>query len=384
MANVLTDLAADIYKAADIIGREATGVIPSVVVNGGSEQAAQGDVVRSHYTPAAVVNGSATPAMTIPEGDDQTVTSKTMTLSQIASVRIPWTGEDMKHVNNGSGFETVYGDQIKQAFRGIVNTIEAHVASVAYKGASRAFGTAGTTPFGSNFNDVAELRQILLDNGMPVNDGQLSLIVNTAAGTNLRQLAQLQKANEAGGSELLRRGTLLDLQGFMLKESAQIQSHTKGTATLLDNVGGSAIGDTDISLDGGDGGTLLSGDVVTFAADSANKYIVNTGFTAASGTAILGSPGTRVAITAADEMTIGASYTANLALHRSAVELVMRPLAKPAGGDAAVDEMIVQDPVSGLVFRISAYKGYNKAMFDITCLYQAKVWKSDGVAILLG
>ena len=111
MANVLTDLAADIYKAADIIGREATGVIPSVVVNGGSEQAAQGDVVRSHYTPAAVVNGSATPAMTIPEGDDQTVTSKTMTLSQIASVRIPWTGEDMKHVNNGSGFETVYGDR---------------------------------------------------------------------------------------------------------------------------------------------------------------------------------------------------------------------------------------------------------------------------------
>ena len=265
-----------------------------------------------------------------------------------------------------------------------MNTIEAHVASVAYKGASRAFGTAGTTPFGSNFNDVAELRQILLDNGMPVNDGQISLIVDTAAGTNLRQLAQLQKANEAGGSELLRRGTLLDLQGFMLKESAQIQSHTKGTATLLDNVGGSAIGDTDISLDGGDGGTLLSGDVVTFAADSANKYIVNTGFTAASGTAILGSPGTRVAITAADEMTIGASYTANLALHRSAVELVMRPLAKPAGGDAAVDEMIVQDPVSGLVFRISAYKGYNKAMFDITCLYQAKVWKSDGVAILLG
>lgn len=384
MANVLTDLAADIYKAADIVGREAIGVIPSVMINTGSEQAAQGDVVRSFSTPAAVVNSSAAPAMTIPEGDDQTVTTKTMTLSQIASVRIPWTGEDMKHVNNGSGFETVYGDQIKQAFRGIANTIEAHVASIAYKGASRAFGSAGTTPFGSNFNDVAEMRQILQDNGMPVNDGQLSLIVNTAAGTNLRQLAQLQKANEAGGTELLRQGTLLDLQGFMIKESAQIQYHTKGTATGLDNVGGAAVGDTDISLDGGDGGTLLSGDVVTFAADSANKYVVNTGFTAASGTAVLGDPGTRVAITAADEMTIGNSYTANLALHRNAVELVMRPLAKPAGGDAAVDEMIVQDPFSGLVFRISAYRGYNKAMFDITCLYQAKVWNSDGVAILLG
>lgn len=384
MANVLTDLAADIYRAADIVAREAVGVIPSVTINGGSEEAAQGDVVRSHVTPAATVNSSAAPSMTIPEGDDQTIANKTMTVSQIASVRIPWTGEDMKHVNNGSGYETVYGDQIAQAMRGIVNTIEAYTAGVAYKGASRAFGTAATTPFGSAFAEVAEVRQILFDNGIPVNDGRISLVLNSNAGTNLRQLAQLQKANEGGGDEMLRRGTLLDLQGFMLKESAGIQSHTKGTATGLDNVGGSAVGDASISLDGGDGGTLLPGDVVTFAADSANKYIVNTGFTAASGTAVLGSPGTRVAITAADEMTIGANFVANLALHQSAVELVMRPLAKPNGGDAAVDEMIVQDPLSGLVFRISAYKGYNKAMFDVTALYDANVWKSDGIAVLLG
>ena len=383
MANVLTDLAADIYKAADIIGREAVGLIPSVVVNGGSEEAAQGDVVRSHSTPAATVNSSATPAMTIPEGDDQTVTNKTMTVSQIASVRIPWTGEDMKHVNNGSGFETIYGDQIQQAMRAISNTIEAHVASIAYAGASRAFGTAGTTPFASNFNDVAEMRQILLDNGMPVTDGQISLIVNTAAGTNLRQLAQLQKVNESGGSDLLRQGTLLDLQGFMLKESAQIQVHTKGTATGLDAAGGEPIGETSVVLDGGDGGTLLSGDVVTFAGDT-NKYVVNTGFTAAGGTAVIGDPGMRETLADTVEMTIGNTYTANLAVHRSAVELVMRPLQKPNGGDAAVDEMIVQDPMSGLVFRISAYKGYNKAMFDVTCLYQAKAWKPDAIALLLG
>lgn len=382
MANVLTDLAADIYKAADIVGREAVGVIPSVTINAGSEEAAQGDVVRSHFTRAATVNSSATPSMTIPEGDDQTVDSKTMTVSQIASVTIPWTGEDMKHVNNGSGFETIYGDQIKQAMRGITNTIEAHVATTAYQGASRAFGTAATTPFGSNFNEVAEMRQILLDNGMPVTDGQISLIVNTAAGTNLRQLAQLQKANESGGTELLRQGTLLDLQGFMIKESAQIQSHTKGTgASYLVNQSPSlAVGTTTIPADGGSG-TILAGDVVTFAGTS-DKYIVNTALS--GGEFVIGGPGLRAVEANNDAITVGNSFTANLALHKSGVELVMRPLAKPNGGDAAVDEMIVQDPFSGLVFRISAYKGYNKAMFDITCLYQAKVWKSDAVAVLLG
>lgn len=382
MANVLTDLAADIYKAADIVGREAVGVIPSVTINAGAEEAAQGDVVRSHYTRAATVNSSATPAMTIPEGDDQTVDTKTMTISQIASVRIPWTGEDMKHVDNGSGFETVYGDQIKQAFRGIVNTIEAHVATVAYQGASRAFGTAGTTPFGSDFSEVAEMRQILLDNGMPVTDGQISLIVNTSAGTNLRQLAQLQKANESGGTELLRQGTLLDLQGFMVKESAQIQAHTKGSGAsyLVNSSPSLAVGTTTIPADGGSG-TILAGDVVTFAG-TADKYVVNTAL--AGGEFVIGGPGLRAVEANNDAITVGNSYTANLALHRSGVELAMRPLMKPRGGDAAVDEMIVQDPFSGLVFRISAYKGYNKAMFDVTCLYQAKVWKGDAVAILLG
>ncbi|MFP1634094.1 P22 phage major capsid protein family protein [Zhengella sp. ZM62] len=383
MANVLTDLAADIYKAADIVGRELVGAIPSVTINAGSERAAFNDTVRAAFTRAATVNTSYSPAMTIPEGDDQTVDNKTMTINKVANVQIPWTGEDIRHVRNGAGFETVYGDQIAQAMRGITNAIEAETLTTIYKGSSRAFGTAGTTPFGSDFDAVAEIRQILVDNGMPI-DGQTTLVLNTAAGTKLRNLANLQKANEAGGTELLRRGTLLDLQGIMLKESAQVQSHTKGTATGLDAAGGEPIGETTIALDGGDGGTLLSGDVVTFAGDTVNKYVVNTGFTAASGNAIIGGPGLRATLADTTEMTIGNSYTANVAFHRQAVELVVRPPDQPFGGDAAVDRMTVQDPVSGLVYEIAVYKGYGKAMIDVTTFYGVKVWKPDFVATLLG
>lgn len=386
MANVLTDLANDIYRAADIVAREGVGAISSVTINAGSEAAAQGDTVRSHFTRAATVNTSATPSMTIPEGDDQTIDTKTMTISQLASVRIPWTGEDIKHVSNGAGFETIYGDQIAQAMRGIVNAIELHVCTTAYQGASRAFGTAGTTPFASNFNEIAEVRQILFDNGMPVNDGRLSLVLSSLAGTNLRQLAQLQKVNESGNEAMLRRGTLLDLQGFMLKESGQIVSHTKGAGTGALINGAEAVGQTTLTYDTLTVNTtgIKAGDIITGAADTVNKYVVNTGTTSTSGDIVIGGPGLRVALPDNNALTVGDSYTANLALHQSAVELVMRPLAKPRGGDAAVDVMTVQDPLSGLVFQLSAYKGYNKAMIDITCLYQAKVWKSDGVAILIG
>lgn len=384
MANVLTDLAADIYKAADIVGRELTGAIPSVTINAGSEAAAQGDTVRSHFTRAATVQ-TVTPAMTIPEGTDQTVDNKTMTLNTTASVQIPWTGEDMKHVNNGSGFETIYGDQIRQAFRALSNQIESQLCTEIYKNAGNAHGTSGTTPFGSNFNEVAEIRRLLVDRGMP-DDGRTTLVINTAAGVKLRNLAQLQKANEAGGSELLRRGTLLDLQGIMFKESAGIATHTKGTGASydVDLVAGYDPGDSTIHVDTGTG-TIVQGDIVTFSGSaSTRRYVVGTGFAGNGDGDIVLNSGLQAAVADGEDLVILNDYTANIAFHQAAVELAMRPIASPFGGDAAVDSMIVQDPFSGLVFEISAYKGFKKAMFMVSCLYGFKVWKPDFVAILQG
>ena len=380
MANVLTNLAADIFKAADVVGRELVGFIPAVTINAdGSERVAKGDVVRASFTRAASPV-DVSEAMTIPEGTDQTVDSKTLTISNSRAVQIPYTGENVLHLNNGIGFETVYGDQIAQAMRALCNEIEADLAEEAYKNASRAFGTAGTTPFGSNFSEVAEIRQILADNGMPMNDGQASLVLNTVAGTNLRQLAQLQKANEAGGTDLLRQGVLLDLQGLMLRESAQVQDHTKGTgASILVN-GALAAGDTSVDADGGSG-TILAGDVVTFNGDT-NKYVVNTALS--GGTFAIGAPGAQGAIADNAAITVGNSYTANMAFHRRALELAIRAPAVPNGGDAADDALTVQDPVSGLVFEVRVYRGYRKTMIEVAVAWGVKAWKPDYIATLMG
>ena len=381
MANVLTDLAADIYKAADVVGRELVGFIPASTINAnGSERVAKGDVVRASFTRAAAAV-DVSESMTIPEGTDQTVDNKTLTISKSRAVQIPYTGENVLHLNNGIGFETVYGDQVVQAMRTLVNEIESDMATEAYQNSSRAFGTAGTTPFGSNFSEVAEIRQILVDNGMPQNDGQVSLVLNTLAGTNLRQLAQLQKANEAGGSDLLRQGILLDLQGLGIRESAAVKAHTKGTgASYLVNDASSAIGDTTIAADGGSG-TILAGDVITINGDT-NKYVVNTAL--AGGSLVIGGTGLRAAAADNAAITVGNSYTANVAFHRRALELAMRAPAVPQGGDSADDAMLIQDPHSGLVFEIRVYKGYRKTMIEVAAAWGVKAWKSDFIATLLG
>jgi len=380
MANVLTDLAADIYRAADIVGRELTGFIPASTVNAGSEEAAVGQNVRSFATPAATAVTIA-PSMTIPEGTDQTLTNKTLTISNQRGVQIPYTGEDVRFLDGGAGYETVYGAQIQQAMRTLVNEIEADLAEEAYKNASRAVGTAGTTPFGSNFNTVASARQILADNGMPTNDGLMSLVVNTSAGVNLRNLATLTQVNTAGSDDTLRRGELLNLQGVSLKESSQVQSHTKGTGTsYLVNNAAAAIGDTTIPADGGSG-TIVAGDVITIAGDT-NAYVVNSAL--AGGNLSVGDTGLRVAVADNAAITVGNNYTANVMMHQAGMEIAMRAPAKPTGGDAAEDIMVVQDPLTGMVFEVAVYKGFNKAMIQVGAVWGVKAWNSDAIAVLMG
>lgn len=383
MANVLTNLAGDIFRAADIVGREQVGFIPSVTINSTeSVRAAKGDTIRSAYTRQAVVAESYNPSMALPEPTYQTVDSKTFSINNYAEVDIPFTGEDIQHLRNGAGFETVYGDQIAQAMRSITNKIEQYIGVTAKNGSNRAFGTAATTPFGSNFNEVAEIRKIMVDSGMPL-DGRATLVINSTAGVKLRNLAQLQKANEAGGSQLLRQGELLDLQGLMFKESAGVASHTAGTGAsyLVNNASGYAIGATTIAVDGGTG-TVLAGDVVTFAGDT-NKYVVATAL--AGGSLVLAGTGLRQTLADNVAMTVGSTYTGNIAFHQAAIELVCRPVAgRGVGQDAAIDSMTVQDPVSGLVYDVAVYAGNMMKNIKVSCLYDAKVWKPEFVATLLG
>ena len=134
-------------------------------------------------------------------------------------------------------------------------------------------------------------------------------------------------------------------------------------------------------------GTIVAGDALSIANDTGNVYIVNTGDTDVSdgGTLVIAKPGLRKATGASTRaLTIAADYTANVIFHRSAIELVVRPPAMPDGGDMAEDRMTVLDPNSGLVFEVALYKGYGMNLMEVVTYYQAKVWKSEMVATLLG
>jgi type II secretory pathway component PulJ len=92
-----------------------------------------------------------------------------------------------------------------------------------------------------------------------MDDGQWSLVMDTTAGANVRSLTQLQKVNESGEQNMLRQGTLSNLMGFMLKESAQIAfAHQGHRRQLPVQRRSGAVGDTSINLDTGSGTVLAA------------------------------------------------------------------------------------------------------------------------------
>jgi hypothetical protein len=375
----LAPLIPSLYESLDIVSRELVGAIPAATLDAGVSRAAVGQTVVSFRSPTAV-STNIVPGVTPPDDGDQTIGNVTLTITKSKRVPFRWNGEETLGVNSGSGTAAIQKDQLTQAIRTLVNEMEVDTVAAARVASSRAWGTAGTTPFATNLADPAQVRKILDDNGAP---GDRALIIDTTSGAALRTLAQLTKVNESGTTMTLRDGELLNLHGMSIHESAGVKPTVKGTgAAYTSTAAGFAIGTTSIPLITG-AGTVLAGDIVTFAGDT-NKYVVETGV-AAPGTIVLAAPGLLQAIpTAATAMTIGNNYTGNIAFSRSSLILATRAPALPDGGDLAIDRQIVSDPRSGISFEVAMYPQYRQMQYEVSAAWGVKGIKSNHSAILLG
>lgn len=383
-ANTLTRLIPDLYAGLDVVSRELVGFIPSAFRNANAERAAVGQSVVYHITPQRGTF-NVTPAMNIPEPADETVGNGTMTITKSQGVEFGWTGEEQRGLNSGPGYLSVQADNFAQALRTLVNAIEVDLAVEAAANASRAYGTAGTTPFATTVGESAQIRKILDDNGAPATGR--SLVIDTTSGAALRTLSNLTKANEAGTTMTLRDGQLLDLNGLSIKESAAVVNVTAGTAAgATTNAAGYAIGATVIATAAAGTGAILAGDSITFAGDT-NKYQVATGFAnvAGVGSITIAAPGLRKAIpAAATAITLVASHTANIGFAQGALHLVARAPALPQEGDAAIDRMMITDPRSGMSFEVAIYAGYRKIRAEVVIAWGVKAVKPAFIAMLLG
>lgn len=385
MANTLTGLIPIMYAGLDVVSRELIGFIPNVSRDATAESAALNQTVRSKVVPA-ITTENITPGNDPADSGDQAFDYVDITITKAKAAPIRWTGEEQLSI--GGQLNEFLVDQFAQGFRALANEVEIDLGAL-YAKASRAYGSAGATPFATagDLTDLSEMNRILDDNGAPAT-GRVMLLGSAARSRLEGKHSELFKVNESGDAgALLRQRMMRQLMGFTMGFSAGVAAHTAGGGTGYDinNGSGEAVGQTTLTLDGGTVNTtgIKAGDHVTFAGDT-NKYIVTTGLTTAAGDIVIAKPGLRIAAADTTEMTIGASYTANMAFSRNAIHLAARAPAMPKGGDSASDVVNITDPVSGLTFQVAHYKQYRRQKIEIGLAWGMQMIKPEHAAILLG
>jgi len=379
MSNVFTALEPRLFSAAKVVGRELTGFSAAADRSFNDKNVALGDTVKVPVAPALTASASS-PSNVFPTGNDRTLTSRDLTLSNADEVSWHSTAEEERSLGNGGNADDVFIQTVEQGVRTLTNLIEASLGVTADLACTQGQGTAGTDPFASNLDATANFKKVLDDLGAPAIDR--SIVIGTTSGASIRK--QLTAGMLVGADAQVggvRSGEILNLNGFSIKESAGVATHVSGTGTGYLVNGTPALGDTSIPVDTGSG-TILAGDMVSF--DSATGlYGVKTDFVATN--MILQDPGLIKQLTLPiddDSITIEPSHTANIAMQRSALVSVVRPALQPIGG--GIEQMTITDSQTGFSFLMLRVVQNGQVSYFMKVVYDSFAPNPEFLAKIIG
>lgn len=374
MSNNLTALAPTLFSAAKEVAAESFGAVAAIRADFNDRGVASGDSVTVPIAPTRTASDF-TPSNVTSTGTGATAEDVKVQITKSRKVDWVLTGEQIRSLENGTNYEEWVRQLIAQGMRALRNECEIDCVTAIKTGASRATGTAGTNPFASALTTLADARKILRDNGAPLAD--LQFVGDSTSEANLLKLGVVLDASVAGSDAERRSGILRRQYGFEMRTSAGIEVHTKGTGTSYQLSAAAAAKARTINVDTGSG-TLLAGDIVTFAG-TAHKYVANSALAAGSFT--IGRPGLLVAEADNDAITIGNDYTPNLCFERSAVVGVMRPPLIPA--NVTIQQMLISDQF-GMTYLLLDIQQYGQRTWELHLAWGFKAVNSEFIALLLG
>ena len=392
MANTLTAIVNSVYTALTTAPKQVRGVLDAISAD---LDATPVDIGQPLVVPVVGVKTSTSWAPRMYESSATDTTPTAISLS-LAGAESDFNLSDADRNNllrtGDAAYESFFQQNIQEALAANSATVGAAAITALKQGAARASGTAGTTPFASDTTALENAMYNLKLNGAPMVD--LVAVLSAAAWRNFRALGIVQQASLNGG-DARKTGMLGKEAGFEMYEDFGISSHTKGTATGEDvNITTAlALNATTIPCDGSNSGTVLAGDIITFAGDTGDpdagawKYVVsgltaNTLSGAAAGNIYIGRPGVQVAYTDTTELTIGANYTPCFCLSKSALKAVVRPVACAVGGQV-VGVSVIQDQY-GMPATLIEVKGTGMSKYSVVQAYGFKVIKPYAVHTILG
>lgn len=264
--------------------------------------------------------------------------------------------------------------QLEEAVKAIVNTIEADLW--AYTHGAYGFygytGTAGSTPFATGLDEFTAANKLADDQLMPDDPERKFMVINSAAKANVLNLENVRNANTRGDSATFRTGQMGQILGANWEMSQHVPSHTAGTASgATTDATGYAAGLKTITLASAGTGSILVGDIITFAGDS-QTYVVTSGDgSVAGGGTVSFEPGLAVAITTATTaITVKATHRNNLLIHGDGLAFAMAPLVDDTRVEGMpTNQAVAVDNDSGLALRLKVSEQFYQTQWAIDALW---------------
>jgi hypothetical protein len=227
---------------------------------------------------------------------------------------------------------------------------------------------AATTPFATSLAEYIDARKNLNNQLAPMDPR--FCVIDADAEANALGLRAIQDASFGGGTDGLLKGQIGEKVGAMWGMDQNVPTHTAGTATgATTDATGYAVGLKTVTLASAGSGTLLEGDIITFANHTQTYALTAGDADVSNGGTVSFEPGLVTALpTSAQAITRKASHVVNLAFHRDAFALASRPFAgaDPMGLGTFMSAV---DPVSGLALRLEVTRQHKRTRFSYDILY---------------
>jgi hypothetical protein len=288
------------------------------------------------------------------------------------------TDKDMKEIDRNRHFLPL---QSQEAVRSLANDVNSDVM-LEYKGIYGYTGTAGTTPFASTVTAAVNTRKVLNQQLCPRDSRRAVVDYDTEA--NMLALSQFSDVEKVGESAPKIEGEIGRKYGIDWYTDDDVKTHTNGTAWALGCTVGSttAANASTLNIKSSSAGTALVGDVFTIAGDTQTYVVTASTNLTSAGVDVTIDPPLKAIATAADALTAKASHVVNLAFHREAFALAMRPLAGVTETNPYI--MSMMDDQTGLTLRLEVTRQNKQDKWEFDVLWGAKLVEARMATRLAG
>lgn len=371
--NNLTSVIPTLY-AQGLESLRSMCVMPRVVLNDfGEEVREKGEAIQIPM-PSSMTTTQIVPAAFAPDPPNIAPTTAVIPLNNWEESSFVLTEKEYAQIVRG-----IVPLQLSAAVQTLASSVNASIfANYVYVG--NAVGTAGTTPFMTGVKQATDAG-VYLDNNYALQTDRALVLDPTGYG-QAEQLPNFAYYMYSGDKNTVNSGIIQDKFGFDWHKDQQVPYQIAGTLTgTLTAAGAQLAGNTAITVATGSASAFAPnvGDIITFAGDP-QTYTVMSGGVAATALAASASgvlniyPAKAIALVGGEEVTLAPSHRVNLAFQRQAFGFASRPVKSGFGlnGESrgmVVAEMMVPDPVSGLVMHMEIREEYRRTRVAYSMLW---------------